>query len=210
MDRSPIYLNTYIPELPKLLNNSFDAVQRQMALFYDASRGVLTKPLVTTGTVSGGQANFTTGVFDNLIVRTQFTNIYDNVTYIDSDYYNAFIGSDVSTRDASTTQMEDPAYRYAPLTTPYVKLTNDASYAFTTDQLGQEFQIIYDSSSVAGGPFSVLVDPSVGDGTQKVLTIDVLDSSLTWVKLIAVEYDASWGTTYTVKQWTGNYSITTY
>lgn len=202
----PFFLDTFFAEAPKLLNDNFTATETFINVFYDASRGVIIAPIATTGNIRGSQVEGVTGIFDTLIVKQQFTNLYENTTTIDTDYYRTYIGSDVSTRDSSIWENQD--FRYVDLQTPYVKLNNnDASYGFKITQLGQEFQILFDSS-VAGIPFTVLMDPSTDAGGIQVLNVDSADSSAAWIKLLAIEYDASWGTTWTVKQHGGSYSLT--
>jgi len=208
---NPIYLDTYIPELPKFWTNSFNAVQREIDIFYDGSAGILLSPLSTTGNVSGAQAQFVTGVFDNLIVKKQFTNLYENTTTIDSDFYNSYVGIDSSTRDASTggSLIENGDFIYNDLSEAYPKINNaDGSIAFSTNQLGQEFRLLWDASDAS--PFTILTDPSVGDGTVEILSVTAANSSTTWIKLIAVDYDASWGMAYTVKEYAGTYTLSNY
>jgi hypothetical protein len=202
------YLDTFFAQTPKLLNDNFTATENYIGVFYDPSRGVIISPVNTTGQVKAATVQGVTGIFDTLIVKRQFTNLYQNTTTIDSDYYNAYIGTDVSTRDPSTVgSLENPAFRYVDLQTPYVKIDNDVSYGFKTTQLGQEFQILFDQSLSGGtSPFTILYDPSI-NGSYKTLTVVSQDSSAAWIKLIAVEYDASWGTTWTVKQHGGSYTI---
>jgi hypothetical protein len=209
---NPLYLDTYIPEIPVLVNDGFTAVQTYNDLFYDGTLGVIIAPIQTLGNVSGSQAEFVTGVFDNLIIKRQFTNLYENSTTIDSDFYVAYSSADSSTRDASTggALIENADFQYIDLSQPYHKISNDSSIAFSNNQLGQEVQLIWDASIVAGGPFTILVDPSTGDGDVQILTVDVADSSTTWIKLIGVDYDASWGMAYIVKQYAGSYTISNY
>ena len=182
------WLDTYIPELPKLLNNKFAAIQRYLDIFYDSSTGIIVSPINTTGTVTGTQSNFVTGIFDNLIVKKQFTNLYENTTTIDSDYYSTYIDASGATkyihRDPSTlgTNIENNDFAYVDLKSPYYRMTNDVSLAFASVTLGQEFQLIWDASINAindQSPFVILLDPSVGDGTVKTLSVSVADSSAT-------------------------------
>ena len=203
----PAYLNTFLGEVPKLMNDNFQATKNYINVFYDPSRGVIISPVNTTGKVKGATIEGVTGIFDTLIVKRQFTNLYENTTTIDSDYYNTFINADVSTRDPST--WENAGFRYVDLQTPYVKITNDASYGFKSTQLGQEFQLIFDVSTTNwASPFTVLMDPSPGGAyNSQILSVNSADSSMAWVKLIAVDYDASWGTTWSVKQAGGSYGL---
>lgn len=212
-------LDTYIPELPKLLQQKFDAIQSYLDVFYDGSTGLVVAPITTTGNVTGSKATYVTGVFDNLIVRNQFTNLYENTTSIDADYYNIYTDASGATvyvkRDASIlgTLIENGDFSYVDLNQPYFRMTNDSSLAFQTDTLGQEFQLIWDPSTLYIGdnsPFVILLDPCVGDGTVQTLSVAKSDAATTWVKLIGVDYDSSWGMKYVVKQHAGTYTIATY
>lgn len=212
IDWIPAYLDTFIPELPRIMNKNMEAVQTYLDVFYDGSSGIIIAPVNTTGSVKGGQAEFVTGIFDNLVVKSQFVNRLENTTTVDGDFYNEYIGTDVSTRDASTqgTLIENALFSYVDLNQPYQMITNDASYAFQTNQLGQEFQLIWDPSSLDGGPFTVLLNPnkdtSIGGTAVETISVNVADSSTTWLKLIVVDYDASYGPTFTLKQWAGTFS----
>ncbi len=209
----PMYLDTFFAESPKLFNDNFTATETFINVFYDASRGVIISPIATPGNISAGQVQGVTGVFDTLIVKQQFTNLYENTTTIDKDWYNTYAAaSDVSTRDAST--WENASYRYVDVISPYFRVNNwEAYYGFKTTQLGQEFQFQLADPSGAGN-YTFLLDPSVSysldsslattDGTET-LEISVADSSAFWLKLIAIEYDASWGTKWEVKEFGGNY-----
>lgn len=201
-----VTLDTFISDLPKLIRDNQAATQRYVDLFYDPSKGVVIAPVKTTGKVQGAQANFVTGVFDNLVVRNQYTNLYQNITTIDTDFYNTYVGADASTRVADPSVWENTKYAYIDVNQPYYKITNDVSIAFKTSQLGQEFQIIFDTSVVAVKPYVVLLDPSTDSGKSEVMYVTNADASGTWVKLIAVEYDASWGTKWILKQHGGSFT----
>lgn len=206
MNWDQLYLDTFIPELPKLWNNSFASTKRYMDIFYDGSLGIIIKPVNTKGRVKADKGEFVTAVVDNLIVRNQFTNLYENSTTIDSDYYYTYIGSDVSTRVADASIFENINFRYVDVNKPYYKISNDTSIAFLTPTLGQEFQILFDVCSGYNTPFNILLDPSI-NGTFKTLRVSFSDAQQAWLKLIAVKYDASYGTTWAIKQFGGIYTI---
>jgi hypothetical protein len=71
MNYTNTYLNTFIPELPKLLNDNFKNVANTFDIIYDSSAGVLLKPVNTTGLIKGTTGRFITLEVDNLIVKTQ-------------------------------------------------------------------------------------------------------------------------------------------
>lgn len=203
-----IYLDTFIPQLPKLLNDNFEATKRYINIFYDPSRGVIIAPVNTPGQVRAGKVESATGVFDTLVVRQQFTNLYNNSTTIDADFYNSYSGPSVSPRLADASIWENTDFGYVDVMKPYYKITNDASIAFKVNQLGQEFQLIFDPCTNGSTPYTIMLDPSTNSGMVEILTVDIADAPETWIKLIAVEYDASWGTTWTLKQFSGTFTRT--
>ena len=85
-----LFQTTLIPNLPDIINSNFQGVYNYLNVFYNASTGVIVAPINTTGKITGATAQFTTGVFDNLTVRNQFTNLYSNVTNIDGDYIRTY------------------------------------------------------------------------------------------------------------------------
>jgi len=202
MNYSNVYLSTLIPALPKILNDNNASFKRYLDVFYSETDGVIIKPVNTTGKVKASTGEFVTTITDNLIVKKQWTNLYANTTTADSDYYYTYIGLDASYRDAST--FENSLFKYIDVISPYYKIKNDVSIGFTCTTMGQEFQILFDISTAAA--YNFLLDPSI-NGRYKMLKITAADASVAWVKLIAVEYDASWGTTWSIKQYGGTVSI---
>jgi hypothetical protein len=229
MDWSQIYLDTFIPELPKYWNGNFQSFKRYLDVFFDENREILIKPIETTGRIKGARGEFVTAVVDNLVVRNQFTNLYQNVTTADLDFVNSYNGTDIATRlatsdassssrwnhldgsvfvDPSTTlwPLEPSAYSWVDVQTPYIKISNDASYGFQNNNISQEFQIIFDLDASTEEDFRILLQ-STSEGPVKVLSVSFPDASAAWIKLISVAFDASWGPTWVVKQSGGNYNI---
>jgi hypothetical protein len=207
MDLKNVFLTTLIPEFPSIYSYNNQAFKRYLDVFYSETNGVIVAPINTPGSVKGATGQFVNVVTDNLTVKNQWTNLYDNYTTVDQDYYYAYIGGDVSTRDASTMgTQENPNFKYVDVNSPYYKISNDASTAFKAPQLGQEIQLIFDVSTVATGPFNILLNPSIG-GTFQLANIAFSNAPLTWIKLIAVNYDASWGTTWALKQFGGTITL---
>ena len=194
----PIYLTTLIPEFPNIYSYNNQVFKRKLDVIYNENTGVVVVPVNTTGRIKGSTGEFVTCITDNLVVKKQWTNLYQNTTTVDQDYYNTYIGGDVSTRDASS--WENPSYKYVDVVSPYYKIRNDISYAFRTSRLGQEFQIIFDLSTNSGD-YSILYNLS------GVINVTYSDAHYAWIKLIAVAYDASMGTTWAIKQSGGNISI---
>jgi len=212
MDWTPLYISTIIPQIPKVINDNFTAVGNTIATFYDETGKILIKPVDTTGRVKGATGQFVNVITDNLTVKKQYTNLYDNYTTADLTFVNSFNGNDVSTRiatsDTSTNviwPLEPSAYSWVDVQTPYIKINNDASYGFQNDQLGLEFRILFNTDVSTAAPYTILVDSS--EGGQQNLSVTYAASETTWIKLITTAYDASYGPTWTVKEYAGNYSI---
>lgn len=205
MNWTQLYLNTPIPQVPIIWNNNFTSLQSYLDLFYDSSNGIIIVPVQTTGRIKATRGEFNTAVIDNLIIRNQYTNLYSNITTVDYDFYTAYIGNDSSTRSYDASTFENSDFRYIDVNKPYYKIANDVSIAFLTSTLGQQIQLILDVS-VAGSPFTILMDPSIS-GSYSRLRVSSSDASAAWFVLIAVDYDASWGSTWAIKQSGGNYSI---
>ena len=99
---------------------------------------------------------------------------------------------------------------------PYYKISNDVSIAFQNNNLGQEFQIIFNLDVSTTSPYHILlqssIDPCLGDASIGIssLTVNYNDASMAWLKLITVSYDASNGPMWIVKQSGGNYNIEDY
>jgi len=205
MNWKKIELKTPGPELPKIFNNNFIATKQYLDIFYDGSLGILIVPLETTGRVKSARGEFVTAIVDNLIVKKQFTNLLVNVTTADSDYYNTYIGVVENYRVADPSSFENQAFKYIDVNKPYYKIANDVSIAFLSNNLGQQIQLLFDTST-ASDSFNILMDPSI-NGSYTTISIAAADASITWMTLIATEFDASWGTTWTIKQYGGNYNI---
>ena len=212
MNFTRLSLSTLIPQIPKIVNDNFDATSNYINLFYDASLGVITKPIVTTGKIKGTTGEFVNVITDNFTVKKQFTNWYENTTTVDADFVTTYNNSDVSTRvsnsDPSTSiwPMEPSTYSWVDAITPNIKIDNDASYGFQNDNLGQEVRIIFANPAIGSDEFKILVDAS--DGGESNLTVTVGNAPDTWIKLITVAWDASYGPKWIVKEYAGTYSIT--
>jgi hypothetical protein len=199
MNWTNIYQNTLIPQIPDILNSNFSSFKRYLDVFYSESNGIIIVPINTTGRVKGGTGEFTTGIFDNLIVRNQFTNLYSNNTAIDSDFYNALAGIDTSTRVADPSLGENINFRYIDINKPVYKLLNDNSIGFRCINLGQEFQIIWDVSG--NSPFTIMLDPSTK------LNVNSTDASLSRITLLCDGIDASSGnSSWYIKSYSGIFS----
>lgn len=205
-------VKTPIPSAPKIIDNNFSAFERYIDIFYDGSTNNLQVPLETAGRVKGARGEFVTTVTDNLIVRNQFTNLYDNITTADATFVNTYNGEDVSTRvatsEASTNYIwpyEPSSYSWVDVNVPYIKITNDVSYGFTTNNIGQEFRLILDTNTSTTSPYTILLESSIG-GTKN-LQVANSDAEKTWLKLIAVGYDVSKGPKWVVKEYGGDYTI---
>ena len=205
MNWDQIYLDTFIPELPKHWNYNFNSVQRAMDVFYDGSLGILTKPLTTTGKVKAANGEFVTAVVDNLVVKNQFTNLYDNNTTADYNFYRLYMDPAVTPRDACTAStwwpQENPNYKYVDVNKPYYKITNENPLVFRNDNLSQVIGIFLDPSLINDSSlFKVILNPN--PASPAYFTADpsaVGDPSMGtgfYVEFIATAYDPSWGTTW--------------
>lgn len=200
MDWTKIYLDTFIPELPKHWNSSFEAFQRNMDVFYDASRGLLIKPLETTGKVKGARGEFVTAVVDNLIVKNQFTNLYENNTTADYDYYTMFTEAAVVPRDPCTFGIdtsvwtfpyEPSTYKVIDVNKAYYKIDNENPIFLSNDNLSQVVGIFFSDAS-GTDQFTILLDPCLGT----TFTVDASLSGSAYMEFVGTSYDASWGMTW--------------
>lgn len=205
MDLTKMYITTPFAQYPKIFNDNFNNVNKYLDLFYDSSNGIIIVPVQTTGRIKGTKGEFNTIVVDNLIVRNQYTNLYDNNTSADVDYYNTYVQGSTTPRIANASTNENLKFKYIDVNKPYYKINNDVSLAFLSNNLGQEFQLLFDVSTI-GRPFNILLDPSYNNN-YKTLVISATDSSAVCMTLIAVEYDVSWGTTWAIKNYSGRYTI---
>ncbi len=199
MDWTHLYLNTPITQLPKIFNDNFESVEEFINLFYDPSSNVLKVPLNTTGRVKGSKGEFVTSVVDNLIVRNQWTNLYENYTAADYDFYLAYIGWESSTRLATSETStniiwpyESPTYLWIDVNRPIYKISNHDPIAFQNDNLSQIVRVIFDTSVASSNDYEILLDPCKG----YTYSVPVEDASKRYIELICVNYDSSWGPTW--------------
>ena len=190
MNWTEIKLSTLIPKLPEIINNNFKAFQNYINVFYDESGKVLIKPLTTTGLVKASKGEFVTAVVDNLVVKKQFTNLLENVTTADLDYYTMLSGDAFVPRDPCTASghwpYEPSTYKIVDVEKPYYKLANDASVWLMSDNLSQVTGVYFDPSTTSSDKYVVILDPCTGDSFST-------DASGTYREFILVNYDPSWG-----------------
>jgi hypothetical protein len=195
MDSKNLYLKTLIAEFPYIYSYNNQALKRYLDLFYNEAGQLIIAPVNTPGRVKAATGEFVNLITDNLTVKKQWTNWYENTTTVDQDYYNTLIGPDTSTRDAST--WEVGTYRYVDVMKPYYKIDNSFGYAFSCPAMGQEFQVIFDTdNSHPTDVYNILIDPIGG----YYYTATVADKELAWARFIAVAWDPSYGTTWKVKE----------
>jgi len=208
MDLKNVYLTTLIPEFPRIYSYNNTSFKRYLDVIYNESQGVVVVPVNTTGRVKASIGEFVTTITDNLIVKKQWTNLYENTNTVDQDYYNTYIGGDVVTRGAvnDASVFENISYDYVDVLKTYYKIGNDVDYAFKCDQMGREIQILFDTSVSTTEAYIILLNPST-NGTTQSLMVSHDDVTKVWLKLIAVNYDASWGTTWAIKEFGGNITI---
>ena len=195
-------LYTSIPKLPQILNANFLSFERYIDVFYDGSLGILTVPIETTGRVKGARGEFVTAVVDNLIVKKQFTNLYDNNTTADYNFYRMYvdpvtIGRDPCTYGIDTSSWKFPyepdGYKVIDVQKPYYKINNEYPIFLGNDNLSQVVGIYFDSSLIGTSPLEVLLDPCLG----LKYVVDPSGAGGAYEEFIAIAYDPSWGTTWT-------------
>lgn len=213
MDWTRLSLKTLITLIPKIWNDNFTNVERSLDVFYDESSGILIKPVVTSGRIKGSTGEFVNVITDNLTVKQQFTNWYENTTTIDMDFVNTYNEGDTSTRIATSDTSTNPiwpyeksGYSFIDIDTPYIKIGNDLDYGLQNGNLGQEVRIMFNPGITSIDDFTVLTRSF--DGGDDILTMthsEVVAGG--WVKLIIIAYDASYGPSWIVKESQGNYTI---
>lgn len=192
MDWISMNLNTFIPESPQIINNNFSSFKRYLDIIYNENTGVVIVPVNTTGRVKAATGEFVNVIVDNLTVKRQFSNLYNNVTTIDSDYYNTYVGYDTSIRDASVGGFEDTDFKYIDVISPYIKIKNDVSIALKVNSVGQIVNILFDVSY--GSPFNIKLNPSV-------LKIQAAEALLTRnLQLICINIDSSLRCSWVIRE----------
>ena len=147
MDLRNIYLSTLIAEWPRIYNYNNQVIKNYLDVIYDEASGIVVVPVNTSGKIKGATGEFVTLIADNLIVRNQYTNLYNNITTADYQYYTTYIGADASYRDASITSGENNSFKYIDVNMPYYKINNTVDYAFKTSTLSQVVEVIFDVST---------------------------------------------------------------
>lgn len=188
MELINITTKTLIPQIPGIIEKNNKAIKGYLDIFYDESLGILIKPVNTTGRVKGGSGEFVNLVVDNLTVKNQYTNLYDNVTTADKSYYTAYTEPAIVPRDYDPSTSELAGYKYIDVSKPYYKITNDSSIVLNSNNLSQVVRLIFDVSTSTSN-YDILLNPK----TEMKFSLPVADASTTYVELILTDYDSSWG-----------------
>jgi len=202
MDLRKVYLSTLLTELPTIINYNNDEFKRYIDLFYSESLGILTVPLTTTGRVKGATGEFVNVIVDNLTVKNQFTNLYDNNTTADYNWYRMIVDPVFVPRDpctASTFWPYEPSegFKFIDVNKPYYRVTNEFPIILNNNNLSQVVGIFFDASTVGTLPLSILLDPDPCSGTYlSSYTVDPSYAGEAYIELIATKYDPSWGSTW--------------
>lgn len=196
MDLLDIYQKTTWPEVPGIINHNNDEIERMFNLIYDVSRGIIV-PVTTTGRVKGGWGEFVHLVTDNLTVKNQYTNLYDNNTTADYNWYTMIVDTATILRDPCTATTYWPfenyiGYKIVDVNKPYYKITNEYPVILNNANLSQVVGIYFDSSLIGALPFQILLDPCAGT----TYTVDTSYAGIAYVELVATAYDPSWGSTW--------------
>jgi len=189
-----ISIYTLIPEYYKIANSNNAAFETFISNFFDASLNLLKVPLNTTGNIKASKGEFTNVVTDNLIVKKQYTNLYENITTSNYDWYNTYVSDFAVLRSPDTSLGESVHFSYIDVDKPYYKIKSDANVAPRSSNLSQIVEIIVDAS---GGTCTVLLDPS---GNAYRTTSASPGESVT---IINTKYDASLGSYWVVKDTNG-------
>jgi len=197
MNIKKLYLNTLIPELPYIINFNNDEIKNYLDTFYNESDGNITAPVNTTGRIKASNGEFVSVVADNLIVKNQYTNLYENITTADYDYYKMIIGSAFVPRDPCTDSnywpIENfPNYKVIDVNKPYYKITNANSIILKNDNVSQVVGIYFDGSLVTSDPFTILLNAK----TMETYNVNTSDAS-SYREFICINYDPSYGAVWT-------------
>lgn len=191
MELANVTVNTLIPLIPSIISKNNETLKNYLDLFYDEKRGLLIKPIETTGRVKAGNGEFVNMVVDNLTVKSQYTNLYDNITTADFDFYKTITSPAFTPRDASTTYKvyENPAYKYIDVQKPYYLISNKDPLALQCDNLSQVVHLIFDTSTNLSNDFVIHLDSS-GINTFR---LPIADAQSTYVEFIMTKYDYNIG-----------------
>jgi hypothetical protein len=201
MDWTPLSLNTLITQIPKLVNDNFTAFKLYMDVFYDETGEIFIKPVTTTGRVKGATGEFVNVIVDNLTVKNQWTNRFENATTADYDYWQAYTEVAVVPRDPCIYGIdtslwnfpyEPSGYKIIDVNKPYYKITNDYPLFLGNENVSQVVGIIFDASVIEGDNFQILIDPCAGTTYD----IDASEGGEAYIEFIATSFDASWGSTW--------------
>ena len=201
----PLNLFTPVDQWAKVINDNNQITNNYIDTFFDASSGRIIAPVVDTflgnPLVKGGRGEFVQMVVDNMVEKKQFINRYDVVDASDNQFVRAWTGPDASLR--TPIELENTQFGYIDSIQPYYKISNDSSVAFNAVTLGQEVQIIFDSSVSSLDEYRVLLDPF----KPSHFTVNAVDASTTWVKISAVNLDPSYGSTWVISEFGGTLTI---
>jgi len=188
MDIKNLSLNTFIPEMYKIINYNFASTKRYLDVIYNENLGVVVVPINTTGRVKATSGEFINVTTDNLIVRNQFTNIYSNITTANIDLFNVIKGLETTYRDPSTWEL--PNYKYIDVVKPYYKIKGGQQIALRCPTVSQIVELVLDSSGGTLPNFTILLDQS---GNTYAISSSHLGDT---VKLLCMSYDISTGNTW--------------
>jgi hypothetical protein len=197
MDLKDITLTTTWPQVPGIVNYNNAEIKKAFDLIYDSEQGIIIVPVTTTGRVKASSGEFVNVIVDNLTVKNQYTNLYDNNTTADYNWYKMIIDPIAVLRDPCTASNYWPfenylGYKIIDVNKPYYKITNSTPIVLNNQNISQVVGIFFDASLVGTNPFQILLDPC----TQTTYTVDVSFAGSAYVELIATYVDPSWGSTW--------------
>ena len=196
MDLKSITGQTIIANWPEIVNYNDQAFKNYLDTFYNEGAGAIIAPVNTTGRVKAANGEFVNAVVDNLTVKNQFTNLYDNNTTADYNFYKTYIDPYAVGRDACTASTwwpyENPTYKFIDVNKPYYKLANDGStYVFNNNNLSQVVGILFPPTDSSGQNYNVVMESSTG--APVLFTVDASQADFSYIEFICTGYDASWG-----------------
>jgi len=194
MNFKEISIYTLIPEISKIITYNNTVISNQFDLFYDENLNLLKVPLSTTGSIKGASGEFTTLITDNLIVKKQYTNLYENSTTLNYDWYNTYVSGYTVLRDPS--HGEVTSFKYIDVNKPYYKIQSSDNVAPRCSTVSQIVEILIDDASTSN-ICKILLDPSGNLYTTQYATKGES------VSLICTEYDSSHGSTWIVMNTNG-------
>ena len=147
MKYTKLYLNTFIPMMPLILNNNFEAIGNFINEFYNENNNYIKSPVSTNGTFKAHKGEFINLTVDDLIVKNNANIVEDNsdvkneITFIDNLSTNA---ASYGTIIDNKCHINVDKYYYNINNYSYI-------YEFNTTNLGAEIFITFNGDTTLKG-----------------------------------------------------------